>query len=273
MSGTVYAIVSIYDNIELLPHFLSHYTRLRVHRIFVAVRSSIRDGLYEMAMAEAAHFAVNVYWYPSERFADSDKTDVEHQILQQNDVQADDYVMHLDLDEFQEYPAPLATILRLMNLHDDWALRGWIVDRVAEEGVLAPVLRTPSIGEQFPIGCAATEVLLNAWTQKIVLCRGRVRLQGGVRHDTENARYDSVPVGRPDEYIVHHFKWLQGLDQRLEARLTRGSISAKYAEECRQFLDYYRQRGRIDLREPRLNSRRLGGLRDPASIPQQGQAH
>jgi hypothetical protein len=273
MSDIVYAIVSIYDNIELLPHFLSHYAGLGVQRIFVAVRSTIRDRLYETAVAEAAQFPANVYWFPSKCFSDSDKADGEQLILQRNSVQPDDYVMHLDLDEFQEYPAPLATIVRLMNARSDWALRGWIVDRVAENGTLAPVLRTPSIGEQFPIGCAVTEVLLSGWTQKIVLCRGRVRLQGGVRHDTENAHYERVPVGQSSDYIVHHFKWLQGLDQRLEARLARDFIGAKYAEECRHFLDYYRQRGRIDLREPRLNARRLGVLRDPASLVQPDEAH
>jgi hypothetical protein len=263
MSDSVYAIVSVYDNIELLPHFLLYYARLDILRIFVVVRSPTRGPLYEAALEESGPFSADVYWFASHFFADSDKAEAEQLILQRNGVQPDDYVMHLDLDEFQEYPASLATIVQEMNAHDDWALRGWIVDRVAADGSLAPVLRTPSIGEQFPIGCAASEVLLGAWTQKIVLCRGRVRLQGGVRHDTENAYYDRVPVGRPADYIVHHFKWLRGLEQRLQTRLGRDRIGPKYAAECCQFLDYYRRTGRIDLREPRLKSCYLGALRDP----------
>jgi glycosyl transferase family 2 len=263
MSDTVYAIVSIYDNAELLPHFLSHYSELGVNRILVVVRSATRGELYDAAVAEAVRYPASVYWFPATVFSDSDKADVEQRVLQANAVQPDDYVMHLDLDEFQEYPAPLPVIVREMNAYNDWALRGWIVDRVAEDGRLRAISRTPSIGEQYPMGCAATERLLNAWTQKIVLCRGRVRLQGGVRHDTENARYDRVPIGTPDQYVVHHFKWLLGLDRRLAQRLADGSIGGKYAAECREFLDYHRHHGRIDLSDTRLRPRRLGAIPIP----------
>lgn len=260
MSDLVYAIVSVYDNAELLPHFLSHYFELGVHRILVVVRSATRDELYDAAMSEAECYPASVYWFSATVFSDGDKADVEQGVLQANAVQPDDYVMHLDLDEFQEYPAPLSVIVQKMNAHNDWALRGWIVDRVAEDGNLAALSRTPSIGEQYPVAFAASEQLLNAWTQKIVLCRGRVRLQGGVRHDTENARYDRVPIGMPHQYVVHHFKWLLGLDRRLEQRLADGSLGGKYASECRKFLDYYRRHGRIDLSDARLKPRRLGAL-------------
>ena len=261
MSELVYAIVSIYDNAELLPHFIAHYSALGVSRILVVIRSPTRGEMYEIAAAEAAREGVSAYWFPATSFADSDKAEVEWQVLQSSGVQPDDYVMHLDLDEFQEYPAPLADIVRAMNANDDWALRGWIIDRVAEDGRLAAISRTPSIGEQYPVACRATEVLLDAWTQKIVLCRGRVRLQGGVRHDTENARYDRVPIGTPDQYVVHHFKWLKGLDVRLSRRLADGSLSGKYATECRRFLDYFGRYGGIDLSDSRLMARRVGALR------------
>jgi hypothetical protein len=97
-----------------------------------------------------------------------------------------------------------------------------------------------------------------------MLCRARVKLQGGVRHDTENARYDRVPLGTPEQYRVHHFKWLQGLDHRLEQRLAYGSIGDKYAAECRAFLDHYRIHGQINLSDSRLNPRRLGALHPTA---------
>jgi hypothetical protein len=261
MSEKIFAIVSVYDNPELLPHFLSHYSRLGVDHIFVSIRTPIRNALYETAAAVAQCFPATIHWIACEQFSDSDKAEVEQVILRQNDVQPDDYIMHLDLDEFQEYPVPVIEVVRQMNVCDDWALRGWIVDRVAEGGWLVPVLPEPSIGEQFPIGCAVSQILLHAWTQKIILCRHRVQLEGGVRHDTLNARYDRVPVGQSEQYIVHHFKWVRGLDKRIEERLTRALIGGKYAAECRQFLNYYRTHGRIDLLDSRLGARYLGPLR------------
>jgi hypothetical protein len=266
MSHKVFAIVSLYDQPELLPHFLSHYTKLGVHRILVVVRTNERDRFFVQAEGDAGQFPASVHWFPSDKFADNDKSDVEQSVLCKNGVQSDDYVMHLDLDEFQEYPAPLAEIVRLMNLRDDWALRGWIVDRVAEDGGLPPIRPTPSIGEQFPIGCAATEVVLGAWTQKIVLCRGRVRLQGGVRHDTCNAYYHDVPMGHPHQYVVHHFKWIDGLAERLQARLETAAIGPAYAQECRRFIAYWKEHGRFDLAAPPLRARWLGGLNYPRAV-------
>jgi Glycosyl transferase family 2 len=263
MSAQVYAIASLYENADLLPHFLEHYARLGVHRILLVVRTQEQDEVLSVALEQAKSYSANVYWFSAGRFADSDKAEVEQFVLRENRVEPNDYVMHLDVDEFQEYPAPLFDIVATMNQADDWALRGWIVDRVAERGLLAPILSVPSIGEQYPIGCDLTKEILCAWTQKIVLCRGRVQLQGGVCHDTCNAYYDRVPVGRADEYLVHHFKWTAGVLDRIRERLRTASLGSVYERECRQFLSYFDSAGKIDLSAPILRAKRLGAMKYP----------
>jgi hypothetical protein len=260
MSAQVYAIASVYENVDLVPHFLAHYTRLGVHRILLVVRTPHQGEILSATLEQAKSYGANVYWFSAARFADSDKADVERFVLRENTVEPDDYVMHLDLDEFQEYPAPLSEIVATMNQADDWALRGWIVDRVAERGVLASIRSVPSIGEQYPIGCDLTQKFLRAWTQKIVLCRGRVQLQGGARHDTCNAYYDRVPVGRPEEYLVHHFKWTAGLLDRIRERLHTAALGSAYERECLRFLKYFDSVGRIDLSDPAIRARRLGAM-------------
>lgn len=251
-SERVFAVVTAYDHADLLPHFLDHYTRLGVTRTLVSARSEeVRDA----AEALARHYPADVTHTPADFFADSDKADVEERILAAHGLDEDDWLMRLDLDEFHEYPAPLADVVREMNAHDDWALRGWIVDRVAADGRLAPVAPAPSIWAQFPVVASITGALLHASTQEIMLCRRRVRLKGGVKHDTENAYYDRVPFGERGQYRVHHFKWLEGLDRRLEHRLATAAIGDVYRAECERFLAYYRERGRIDLADPRLDAR------------------
>ena len=252
-SERVYAVVSAYDHADLLPHFLQHYARLGVTRVLVSARG---EEVWETAERLARDYPARATYTPAERFADSDRAAVEERLLDAEGLDADDWVMHLDLDEFHEYPAPLADVVREMNAHDDWALRGWIVDRVAADGRLAPVAPFPSIWEQFPIMANVTDRLLGAATQEIMICRRRVRLQGGVKHDTENAYYDRVPFGQGSQYRVHHFKWLEGLDRRLERRLAYDAIGDIYRGECERFLAYYRVRGRIDLSDPRLGARR-----------------
>jgi hypothetical protein len=260
MSQRVTAIASVYDNLEIIPHWLDHYSRLGVNHIVLSVRS--RDLLQQAEVFALPFPIAAVHYAPASFFEDSDKAGIEMNLLNECCPDPDEYVMHLDLDEFQEYPAPLPEIIDLMNEAHDWALRGWIVDRVTADGKLAPIRPEPTIFDQFPICCDISECVLGAWSQKIMLCRRRVRLRGGVRHDTENAYYDRVPI--QGQYIVHHFKWIAGLPSRLEKRLGEAGTSNKYKHECRLFLEHYQANGdRIGLADPRVQPRFEGPFQYP----------
>jgi UDP-N-acetyl-D-mannosaminuronic acid transferase (WecB/TagA/CpsF family) len=104
MSDAVYGVVSVYDHAELLPHFLEHYAQLGVRRMLVSARE---ESAYEIAQSLAKDYPVRVVYTPSAFFADSDKAAVEAAMLDAETQDPDAYVMHLDLDEFQEYPASL----------------------------------------------------------------------------------------------------------------------------------------------------------------------
>jgi hypothetical protein len=250
----------VYEDSGLLPHFLAHYERLGVDRILIVVRTSERDNLFEYARAATAASRAEASWSPCEHFADGDKAAVERAVLLAAGMKPDDFVMHLDLDEFHEYPAPLREIVAALGRRRNWAVRGRMVDRVASSGMLAPVLPVPDLGTQFPIGCDLTGALLDAWTQKIMLCRGRTELKGGLNHDTCNAVYDVVPAGCTEDYVVHHFKWTEGVVARLRDRLDGAVIGPEYRRECVKFLETIANTGRILLDDPVLRSRALGAL-------------
>ncbi len=267
MSEAVYGVVSVYDHAELLPHFLEHYARLGVRMMLVSVRD---EEAYERVRTLATDYPARIVYTPAAFFADSDKAAVEAALVDTETDDPDAYVMHLDLDEFQEYPAPLRAVVAEMNRHEDWAIRGWIVDRLAPGGELSPVRSSPTIFEQFPVEAHVSANLLGAWTQKIMLCRKRVRLKGGCRHDTENAYYDRVPIGDGGQYRVLHFKWLAGLAERLERRLNEPGTGGPYQRECRAFLDHYRRHGRIDLTAPGLHPRLVGAFDYAPRVEQPG---
>jgi len=254
MSDLVFGVVSIYDHPELVPHFLEHYLRLGVTGMLLAVRSEQALPLTEQYVKEVGFGSIS--YFPAERFDDKDKVNTEERVLATQTLNQDDYILHLDLDEFQQYPAPLTEIVTEMNRHDDLAVSCWMVDRVAADGRLRPMTRTPTIWEQFPCGVDFSATVLRAGTRKIMICRRRVKLKGGGRHNTVDVSYTRKPV--PGEYIVHHFKWLEGLDARLERRLRRDSLEDPYRDECCRFLDYYgRFGGRISLDDPALNVRNM----------------
>lgn len=238
MSKNVYGIVSGYCGEELLPHFISHYQKLGINHLVVSARTL---DFYESAKMSANDF-VDIRYTPSEHFADSDKSLVELSILNGMNLNPDDWIMHLDLDEFQEYPAPIPDIIDVMNKKNDWAIRGWIKDRVSKDGVI-PARIDPDIDirRQFPIVSDFSEKVLNAWTQKIVLCRKKVTLQGHVRHTPSNANISSPPIGRGSDYIVHHYKWhgeiVRHLRQRAEG--SEGKYGSSYINECRAATRYF----------------------------------
>ncbi|AMV40975.1 hypothetical protein [Planctomyces sp. SH-PL62] len=264
MGASVYAVVSIYEDHGLLPHFLEHYDRLGVRRTFVVVRTPTRGALAARAAEAAAGRPAAATWVECDRFADPEKAAVEERVLRAAGVDADDFVMRLDLDEFHEYPAPLAEVVGPLGRRRDRAVRGRLVDRVAEGGVLAPVRPDPDLGLQFPIGCELTGGALGGWTQKVMICRAGARLRGGVNHDALGVSYEPPPAGPGDGYLVHHFKWTEGVASRLRSRLGEADVGPEYRRECRRFLELAGGAGRIDLSDASLLARRLGPLARPA---------
>jgi hypothetical protein len=254
MSNLVFGIVSIYDHVELLPHFLDHYGRIGVREMFLSVRNEQVRPQAEEYVKELGFGCV--FYAPTDVFDDSDKVDIEERILAAQKLDQDDYILHLDLDEFHQYPAALSEIVAEMNYHNDWAVAGLMADHVAADGRLRTVTRNPSIWEQFPIIIDLSANVLLACTTKIMICRKRVRLKGGGRHSTENVPSDRKPI--PGDYIVHHFKWLEGLDDRIKHRLKCDTLVGLYRDECLRFLDFYKRcGGNFDLSDQNLNARTL----------------
>jgi hypothetical protein len=263
MSNRVFAITSVYEDSGLLPHFLDHYARLGVERIFLVVRSLTPDELLQRTRRLCESYPAEVAWYQCSHFEDIDKATVETRVLRQSGVDADDYVMHLDLDEFHEYPVPLQDLVRLMNRRRAKAVRGTMLDRVTCDGSLAPIRLGVELGEQFPIGCDLTRSLLLGWTQKIMLCAAHLELRDGVNHTTQTPCRQLSATDHLANFLVHHFKWTSGLTDRIRARLRTAVVSSQYRDECHRLLDAFGALGRIDLTDPKLNPRTIGALRYP----------
>ncbi len=228
-----------------MQHFIEHYTGLGVDAILLAAHETV----YPDVLQCASGYPVNVFPFQCNRFDCLQKHAIEKELVKQFGVCPDDYVIYCDIDEFQEYPAPLTEIVRIMDERGLWALRGYFIDRLAADGRLATIRPEPNIFSQFPVRCRLSRNLLHAWDQKIMLCRSRFDLDSG-HHDTHNAQRDEVPIA--GEYIVHHFKWTQGLVERIRERIATGAVASKYIEECEIFLKSYDCKRGFDLSDGRL---------------------
>lgn len=269
--STIFAITTIYGcGLDLLPHWLEHYTRLGVDQILLAIGftpaqnflkgDQCADNILPRAIAIVRSYPVTVYPFCYDEYHTIYMQDIRGRVKEYAGVRLDDWVLHADLDEFYEFPVPLRELIREMEDKNDWAIHGHILDRVAADGSLAKVVPDCNIGEQFPIGCRLTGRVFGANTRKIMLCRGRVRVNPG-NHNTFNARFGRCPIGDQSQYIAHHFRWTDTLIPRLRSRLLGNGIGKPYRAEIKRFFAYWEKHGKIDLTDPRIDATYYGPLK------------
>ncbi|MBL8177670.1 MAG: hypothetical protein JNK48_23535 [Bryobacterales bacterium] len=129
-------------------------------------------------------------------------------------------------------------------------VRGCFVDRLSATGGFPAIDTGLPLPRQFPLGAFLTYPILNGDPRKVVLVRGAVYVVRG-------QHYSFSPLACPPSrhFIpVHHYKWTQGIPERLAARIVQlRQEGAPYWTECRRFLDcIHSSGGRIDLSGPRL---------------------
>jgi hypothetical protein len=255
----VFAIVAIRNGgLELLPHWLDHYTRLGVDEILLGMF----DDLTDVSLAEIDLLARN---YRFRRFAQqwNNASETEQYAQRQSacrrsGAKPGTWIMHTDLDEFHEYPAPLREITASAAGENIDAVFGHLVDRVARDGSLPPVLPTPPLSEQFPIECDLTPHILNGVTRKVMLARFRVRVNVG-HHGTPDKPVPAPPLGTAQDYRVAHHKWHGDVVERLRWGLEQKTASARWRGEARRFLAWLdRHGGRLDLSDPGLRAKDRG---------------
>lgn len=250
-AGKIFAVCSIRNGgIELLPHWLEHYSKLGADRLLVG----IFDDVPQASRAEIEQYAQK--W----RFVSFKQTwNTHHELVHEEQRRSacralgalpDTWILHTDLDEFHEFPAPLWQIVACAEADGTNAVNGNFMDRVAADGALAAVrVGPPSIWEQFPIQCRLTERVLRAWTKKVMLAKFEVPCGPG-HHVASNVRSARVPIGQPDQYIVHHFKWHAELPARMEWAIAQPNSNPIWKTEARRFLNWLAANGgRINLAE------------------------
>lgn len=235
------------SHLDVLPHMLSHYSRLGVDSLWINLHmNSYHDVLYYQALEIAEQFgaeiksiyigkwlqSVNPFLYAASR-----------------EKHPNDWFLMADVDEFQVYPQELRSFFQRMDDAGYDYIEGCVIDRLARDGGFPAVDPHISIWSQFPIAGMITYPLLGANIQKIVAAKGCVSIGPG-----QHEAFGGHGCPRKKEYIpVHHFKWFQGLDLRLKARVEfyRANDEPIWIES-QKFLDYWAEKPNVDLTDPRF---------------------
>lgn len=240
----------------LIPHFLRHYRDLGIPaERFLLVLNTARFRIRPMRAARAAVAQAGVpgavIWrgpYTSE------VKQAKVRALLDRHVAPEDWIVHADADEFQEYPAPLPEFLRSVEAEGANVVSGVLLDRLAEDGRLRAVAPSPSPFEQFPVvGRVGPRVLAlttddGGDKRKLMAYRGNLRANRGSGDIAEEMAADARPSRR--EGVIHHFKWTDDVLDRLRRRVrTYRRKGYGWWTQSQRFLDYYEEHGRIRLED------------------------
>lgn len=161
-----------------------------------------------------------------------------------------DWHIIADQDEFHYYPCELSKLEKMCNRRGYDYVSGCWIDRIACDGSFPDVDLASPIGEQFPVGAFFSYVVGAADPRKVVFTRSSVPLCKGQHFALEGR---NCPM--EEAFVqVHHFKWVSGVVQSLEARaeaLAKGGYS-QHVESVRLLRYIQAKGGCIDLGDPAL---------------------
>ena len=249
--------------VDLLPHWLDHYLRIGVDQFVLCVLREGMEARLDEIRSITAGMPVQLHFF-------SDWTDARQELVMRHALDevgchGRDWIVRCDLDELNEFPCPIDELARAMDKANKPAVHGHFIDRVAPDGKLAAVTAKPSLARQYPIECRLTEKILGGFTQKIMLARHEVTMHPG--HHTASAPSGNHEIGTWRDYRVHHFKWRDGVMERLDWTLANvAKRDSSWGVETQKFLDFVKPFGRIPVEDPRLEAV-TGGEGKPKVYP------
>lgn len=259
----IWAMTTICGNegIELFPYWIGHYSQW-ADRMLVCVTddTSVELPHYQ----ETGIFGkVIVAHIPTAFAIGAEQSHSQRRMALRHGMKNTDWVLPADLDEFHEFPDDLHRLISLCLKEDVPAIYGHLVDMVEENGRLVSI-RTDldhydhaALKQQFPVAARLTELIVKGGTKKVMAHQASITTGAG-HHDVwvgnrplyETGQEKNV-AGRREDYIVRHYKWKEGLIERLESQMNSGYASPRWCGEAKAFLSHVRRNGgKIGLNDP-----------------------
>ncbi|MGF1607125.1 MAG: hypothetical protein ACFB22_12395 [Rhodothalassiaceae bacterium] len=264
--------VGVRYDLPLLRPFIHHYRDLGVAP--AAMHFLLNGGGSEDAAIGAAQailreegVAEPVVW--TEAYT-SDRMWAQRRALQSRVAGAQDWVISADVDEFHEYPADLADLLRHCDRQGVNCVQGVFIDRVAADGRLISLSHGDSPWQTYPVQAEIMCALARTgahhdWygTVKVMAIKGDLLPSRGGHHPLGGqSRAPAYLFGRPLGSFplidrpwlrfsipcrVHHFKWTDTLIPSLQTRLATPGVSRAGAEYGAKILAHLEQTHAFDL--------------------------
>jgi hypothetical protein len=228
--------VTIYDDAQLLGHFLRHYTRAGITEFFIAVPPGFEPAAapfidrYRITLCKGLDVA------------DSLLTGTAAVSEMRRRYQRDDeWVVIVDLDEFVEFPEEVAAIVAAADKAGANVVRGIMLDRFSRDGRLSDFTPDADLSTVFPIKSRFIRNVMGGCDRKGVLVKGHLQPDVGHGHhwfDDERAF--------TNELEISHYKWVPGALDRLRASYSLVvDAGIGWSHEYKRALDHYDAYGRF----------------------------
>jgi hypothetical protein len=232
--------------VKVLPYMLGHYKSLGVDSMLINVHVADHDppDLLSQVQEVTEKYGISPAsvnygpWYATEQQV----------YTKSRNGRPNDWFILADQDELHQYPIELHKLVEFCEREGYDYVSGCFLDRIAADGGLPPIDYSAALELQFPLGAFLTFPLHRGYPMKIVLAKGRVKIDTG-QHIALTGR--GCPI--QEAFVqVHHYKWVAGLlpwlRQRMEV-LAAGK-SPWWVMAARTIRYYEEHNGRVDLEEP-----------------------
>jgi hypothetical protein len=242
---------------ELIPHFVNHYSKYVDEIQFVVYQSAIHPSLINDVKEKIKDYSnVKVVKTVEDRIFDWNKVTALYNLIKSK--KPNDWWVIADIDEFHLYPND-----DLYDLIQDCEKNGWdivrggFIDRIGPDGEFSELNDDVEIFKQFPNMGFFRYPMSQACPNKVCVIRGGIEITSGQHYAKINGQTTwrwqgwNHPLINSDSYVqVHHFKWDSTSIDRIKAV---ASIKQEYAysDEYGKMYDALRKtKFKIDLNNP-----------------------
>jgi hypothetical protein len=226
--------VCIFDEAQLLPHFLKHYARSGVSEFHVARPEDLADYITTVSGG------YRVVQYGEYELAETVCGGVSAVAGMRERVQgADEWVVIVDLDEFVEFGGPIETIVAQAEAEGANVVRGILYDRFTADGRPTAFDDDSDLSAVFPVRARLVKEVMGGVDHKGVLVKGLLRSKGA-HHNF----HDERPSRRKLE--ISHYKWNDPTLRRTKQAYEMSRAAGRdWSIEYKRVLDHYASHGRF----------------------------
>ncbi len=253
------ALSVIGHGVNLIPHYIEHYSKYVDEIQFVVYQSVIHPNLIEeVKEITKNHKNVKVVKTIEDRVFDWEKVTALYNLIKSK--KPNDWWVIADIDEFHLYPNDeLRKCVSDCDYHGWDMIRGGFIDRIGKDGGFPEIKEGSTIFEQLPTMGFFRYPMSKACPNKICVVKGNVEITAG-QHYAKLDGYTTWkwqgwnhPLIAPiDRYSVqvHHFKWDKTSIDRIRA-VAGNNASYSYSEEYRtMYKELAKTKFKFDLSNP-----------------------